>query len=58
MTWENNLRVVVTAGPHKGARGRLIHDMGRGKWLVKFDHLFAGTAVAVKNLSVEQAWQE
>lgn len=54
MTWEKGMRVAVAAGPHAGARGRLIRELGGGEWLVKFDHRFAGTAVAVKNLRVEQ----
>lgn len=52
--WEKNVRVVVAHGPHAGARGRLIRELGRGEWLVKFDHRFAGTSVAVRNLSVQR----
>lgn len=57
-TWQRNLRVVVAAGPHAGARGKLIRDLGRGEWLVKFDHMFAGTAVPVRDLEVLREWQE
>lgn len=53
-SWEKYARVVVAAGPHAGARGRLIRELGGGEWLVKFDHRFAGTIVAGRDMSIER----